>query len=101
LTERVQFSRRARKDIERLSSSTRSRVRAALGGLVEIPPRSNVDIRPLTGRSPWPRLRIGDVRVILRQLTRSETNLLGVEPPGYLVGRVVDRRDLDDAVRPL
>ncbi len=90
-----------RKDIERLSSSTRSRVRAALDGLVEIPPWSNLDIRPLTGRSPWLGLRIGDVRVILRQLTRRETSLLGVDYPGYLVGRVVDRRDLDDAVRPL
>jgi len=101
LTERVQLSRRARKDIERLSSSTRSRVRVAIGGLVETPPRSNLDIRQLTGRSPWLRLRVGDVRVILRQLTRTETSLLGMDSPGYLVSPVVDRRDLDDALRPL
>ena len=88
MTERVQFSRRARKDIERLSSS-------------ETPLRSHLDIRPLTGRSPWLRLRVGDVRVILRQLTRTEMSLLGIESPGYLVSRVVDRRDLDDALRPL
>ena len=101
MTERVQFSWRARKDIERLSSSTRSRVQAALGGLVELPPRSNLDIRPLTGRSPWLRLRIGNVRVILRPLTQSEAGLLRVESPGYLVERVIDRRDVDDALRPL
>ena len=101
MTERVQFSRRARKDIERLSSPTRARVRAALGGLVEVPPRSNLDIRPLIGRTPWLRLRIGNVRVILRPLARSEASRLGVEPPGYLVERVIDRRDLDDALRPL
>jgi len=28
-------------------------------------------------------------------------SLLGIESPGYLVSRVVDRRDLDDALRPL
>ena len=66
-----------------------------------MPPRSNLDIRPLTGRSPWLRLRIGAVRVILRQLTPSETGLLGLKSPGYLVERIVDRRDLDDALRPL
>jgi len=55
----------------------------------------------LIGRTPWPRLRIGNVRVILRPLARSEATRLGVEPPGYLVERVIDRRDLDDALRPL
>ena len=101
MTERVQFSRRARKDLERLNATTRSRVRAALGGLVQTPPRSNLDIRSLTGRSPWLRLRVGNVRVILRPLTQTEASLLRVESPGYLVERVIDRRDLDDALRPL
>jgi len=27
--------------------------------------------------------------------------LLGLKSPGYLVERIVDRRDLDDALRPL
>jgi len=76
-------------------------LRSALGGLVQIPPRSNLDIRPLTGRNPWLRLRIGNIRVIFRPLTQSEASLLGVKHPSYLVERVIDRRDLDDALRPL
>jgi len=39
--------------------------------------------------------------VIFRPLTQSEASLLGVKHPSYLVERVIDRRDLDDALRPL
>jgi mRNA-degrading endonuclease RelE of RelBE toxin-antitoxin system len=101
LTERVQFSKRATKDIERFDRGVRDRIRAALAGLVGSPMRPNLDIRPLAGRSPWLRLRGGSTRVILRQLSLAELRALGRKPPAYLVERIIDRRDLDDAVRPL
>ena len=83
MIERVQFSKRASKDMERFDRRTRERVSKALKGLVTVPPRSNLDVRPLMGHAPWLRLRVGEKRVILRLIDAV-----------YLVGRVIDRRDL-------
>ena len=97
MTERVQFSKRANKDIGRIDTTTRERVRKAVTGLVELPPRPNLDVRPLVGHAPWLRLRIGDVRVILRPLSSDERRQVNVDAPAYLVERVIDRRDLERA----
>ncbi len=50
----------------------------------------NLDIRPLEGRPPWLRMRIGDWRVLFR-------------PAGerLWVERIVNRRDLLQATRTL
>ncbi|TMG52621.1 MAG: hypothetical protein E6H84_13765 [Chloroflexi bacterium] len=80
---------------------TRERIRTALLGLVERPPRSNLDIRPVEGRAPWRRLRVGEMGVIFRELALVERRALRLGSPAYLVARIVDRRDLDEAVRPL
>jgi mRNA-degrading endonuclease RelE of RelBE toxin-antitoxin system len=101
LKERVQFSKRASRDIARFDRASRQRVRAALGGLVAVPPKPNLDVRPLVGRAPWLRLRVGSVRVILRQLSAAEVKAHALEAPAYLVARIIDRRDLEEAVRPL
>ena len=101
MSERVRFSKRASKDILRIDRSTRARVRTALLGLMERPQHPNLDVRPLSGRSPWMRLRVGNVRVILRKLSASETRSLDLEAPAYLIARIVDRRDLEEAVKPL
>ena len=101
MTERVQLSKRATKDIGRMNPPDRNRMRNALSGLLESPPRRNLDVRPLVGREPWLRLRVGEFRVILRPLRRHEVRSLGVPSRSDLVERIVDRRDLDRALKPL
>jgi mRNA-degrading endonuclease RelE of RelBE toxin-antitoxin system len=100
LTDNVQFSKRGARDIERLSQPQRTRVRKVLDGLSQ-DPAANLDVRPLVGHGPWLRLRIGTLRVIFRRLTLEESRPRGIRGHGYLVERVIDRRDLDEAVRPL
>jgi mRNA-degrading endonuclease RelE of RelBE toxin-antitoxin system len=100
LTDNVQFSKRGAHDIERLSQPQRTRVRKVLDGLSQ-DPAVNLDVRPLVGHEPWLRLRIGTLRVIFRRLTLEESRPRGIRGHGYLVERVIDRRDLDEAVRPL
>jgi hypothetical protein len=57
---------------------------------------ANLDIVPISGRPPWMRLRDGDWRVLFRRVNPDEH-----PDGGNLVARVVNRRDLDDAVRQL
>jgi hypothetical protein len=51
-----------------------------------------LDIVPLVGKPPWRRLRIGTYRVLFMPLNASKGR-----PVEYLVGRIVHRRDLEDA----
>ena len=53
---------------------------------------ANLDIKALTGRPPWLRMRVGDWRVIYRPADPG---------PGWYVARVVNRRDLDATVKQL
>jgi mRNA-degrading endonuclease RelE of RelBE toxin-antitoxin system len=53
---------------------------------------ANLDIKALTGRSPWLRVRVGDWRVIYRPADPG---------PGWYVARVVNRRDFDATVKQL
>ena len=98
---RLQFSKRAVKDIGRLDKRVADRMRKTLLALVADRPRSNLDVRPLVGRAPWVRLGVGEFRVVLRPLTPQEVASLSIEGPGYLVERVVNRRDLTAVVREL
>ena len=73
---------------------------AALDRLAE--GAESLDIKALQGAAPWLRLRVGDFRVLCRSLTAEELHaLLGSPGAGFLVGRVVDRRDLDRAIESL
>jgi mRNA-degrading endonuclease RelE of RelBE toxin-antitoxin system len=101
LTDSVQFSKRGARDIERLPKPLRIRVRKVLDALSQDPAPTNLDVRPLVGHEPWLRLRIGTLRVIFRRLTIEESRPLRIRGHGYLVERVIDRRYLDEAVRPL
>ena len=76
--------------MERIDRKSRERIRRALEGLVVVRPRRNLDVRPLTGHASWLRLRVGNTRVIFRPIEVV-----------YLVERVIDRRDLDEALRAL
>lgn len=52
---------------------------------------ANLDIKPLTGASPWRRLRIGDYRILYWEPS----------PERYEVRRIIHRRDLESSVADL
>jgi hypothetical protein len=76
----------------------RGRIRTALDDLSA--GAANLDVKALRGSSPWLRLRVGDWRLIYRPLTTEEAASFGCSA-GFLIARVVNRRDLERAVRKL
>lgn len=54
--------------------------------------------------APWLRLRAGNFRILFRRLTRAELDMLVLRrgaldgETGFLVGRIVDRSELERAV---
>jgi hypothetical protein len=67
---------------------------------------SGLDIVALQGRPPWRRLRTGDWRIIFRPLTSAELKSLprkgrGLPQRAYLVARIVNKRDVERAIRRL
>jgi mRNA-degrading endonuclease RelE of RelBE toxin-antitoxin system len=99
LRARVSLSRRAEKDWKRIDAETRRRVMDQLDELAA-DPSGRVDARPLVGAGPWQRMRVGSWRVILRALVPNELRDFP-EDRGFLVERVIRRRDLDHAVKAL
>jgi mRNA-degrading endonuclease RelE of RelBE toxin-antitoxin system len=94
---RVVLSRRAERDLRRIGSrEPLARVRAAFVALESGVP--DIDRRPLVGHAPWHRLRVGDYRVLYRPVAVDETVDGDI---GWLVARVVHRRDLVRAVASL
>lgn len=47
----------------------------------------NLDVKPLKASGPWARLRVGEYRILHRPIEG-----------GWLVERIVDRRDLERAI---
>jgi mRNA-degrading endonuclease RelE of RelBE toxin-antitoxin system len=105
----VEIDPTAKRDLRRMGPGPeRTRVIAALQAALEpVPPPDNADIVPLAGAAPWMRFRVGDWRVIYRPLTHEELARLKDThgtldgPEGYLVQRIVHRRDLTRAVASL
>ncbi len=93
---RIELAQRAVRDMRKMDGPERRRIRAALRELVE--DAANLDVKALAGRAPWLRLRVGDWRVLYRPLSEREAARGG---PGWLVARVVNRRELQRAVRSL
>jgi mRNA-degrading endonuclease RelE of RelBE toxin-antitoxin system len=90
---RVVLAERARRDLRRIQSQQqREAIAGALEGLRAGAP--NLDVRSLRGRSPWLRIRAGDFRILYRPLTAEEGD-------GYLVARIINRRNLEDTLRRL
>jgi hypothetical protein len=66
------------------------------------PQPANLDVKQLAGRAPWLRLRQGDYRVIYRPMTPNELRARrAVEKRGFLIERVIDRKDLKRATATL
>lgn len=99
----VELSRRAQRDLRVLPDRDRSRiVRALREGLASDPLPRNLDVVALQGRAPSLRLRSGDWRVLLRPLNAPElADVAGTATRGFLVARIVNRRDLERAVATL
>jgi mRNA-degrading endonuclease RelE of RelBE toxin-antitoxin system len=99
----VELSRRAQRDLRVLRVRDRSRiVRALQVDLAADPLPRNLDVVALQSRAPWLRLRSGDWRVLLRPLSAAELDdVAGTAARGFLVARIVNRRDLERAVATL
>ena len=99
----IELSRRAQRDLRVLPNRHRSRIVQALReGLAADPLPRNLDLVALQGRAPWLRLRSGDWRVLLRPLSAAElVEVAGTAARGFLVARIVNRRDLERAVATL
>lgn len=94
---RIVLSRRAERDLRRIGrGEALVRVREALEALAVEEP--NLDVKLLAGSPPWHRLRVGDYRILYRSVEPDEA--VGSDA-GFLVARVVHRRDLERAVSTL
>ncbi len=100
---RVELSKRAMRDLRRIDHGPRKRLFDLLEReLAAEPQPPNLDVKALVGRSPWLRVRRGEYRVVYRPLTVSELRALrAAEAAGFLVERIVDRRDLEKAAATL
>jgi mRNA-degrading endonuclease RelE of RelBE toxin-antitoxin system len=100
---RVELSKRALRDLRRIDQTSRKRLLDLLeNDLAAEPQPANLDIKHLTGRAPWLRLRRGEYRALYRPLTDTELQTIGAnEQAGFLVERVVGRRDLERAASTL
>jgi mRNA-degrading endonuclease RelE of RelBE toxin-antitoxin system len=100
---RVELSKRALRDLRRIDHKRRKRLLALLeDDLAAEPQPPNLDIKALAGRAPWLRLRRGEHRILYRPLTQAELQTLNAdEQAGYLIERIIDRRDLEHAAASL
>lgn len=102
----VEVASQAAKDLAKLDKPAREKVADVLRRhLTANPHPDNLDVKVLKGATPWLRLRVGDHRIVYRPLTPAELAPLVAPIPtnarprsGYLVERIVNRRDLDKAV---
>ena len=100
----VELAPRAVRDLRKLKDARARRdVARCLQDELSADPRpANLDIKVLGGNEPWLRARCGEFRVLFRALTRDELKGIGAkQPTGHLVARIIDRAELDRAVRSL
>lgn len=100
----VALSTRAARDLRGLAPTARDQVIADMReNLAANPPPDNANVKALQGAAPWLRLRSGDVRVLYRPMTNKELKAAAVESGrrGFLVARVINRRELSKAIRSL
>lgn len=105
----IELTSRAVKDLRALDRPARTQLATALEhGLAARPAPENLEVKALRGAAPWLRLRVGHYRVLYRPLRATEiaplvAHIDASDRPteGYLVERIVNRRDLDRAVASL
>lgn len=79
------------------------RLLQVLDALEDDPWPDNLDVTKLVAHRPWMRVRDGNFRLFLRPLTEDELTTLSVELPeiGYLVARIVDKKDAPRVLKAL
>lgn len=99
----VELSKRAKRDLRKLQQAARDEILRVLEQeLAADPQPENLAIKALAGHSPWLRLRRGSYRVLYRPMTDEELTSRGAgEVTGFLVERIVHRKDLERAARGL
>jgi mRNA-degrading endonuclease RelE of RelBE toxin-antitoxin system len=81
----IKLAPRAIRDLKGLDPQTRKRVQRAFQALEA--DGASLDVKPVAGHAPWRCLRVGEHRVLYRELADEAD-------ARYLVARVIDRRDL-------
>jgi len=98
---RIELSHRAERDLREIAKASKKdfhRIEdrlAALSASLSGEDPHTLDIVTLQGRKPWLRLRVGNWRVLFRPIEGEDVTR------GFLVARVINRRDLHDAARTL
>lgn len=93
---RVDLSSSAQKDLSKLLKTPIGAgiKRVVMEDLAAEPWPENLDVASLEGIGSWLRVRAGEFRIVLRPLNAAECKARSVAK-GYLVDRVVNRRDLE------
>jgi hypothetical protein len=86
-----------------LPEKVAKRLLRLLDTLEDDPWPDNLDVTALAAHRPWMRVRDGNYRLFIRPLTDTELSTLDVELPdtGYLVARVIDKKDAVRVVKGL
>lgn len=96
----LEFTEQALVDWKRLDVERREQIARVLESMRAESPPENLDTKALKGARPWKRLRVGSHRVIFRAMVAAELRRFGTTR-GFLVSRVIDRRDLERATQGL
>ncbi len=93
---RVDLSSAARKDLRKVLKTPAGAAikRVIVQDLTAEPWPENLDVAALAGIGSWVRVRAGEFRIVLRPLNTAECKARSVAK-GFLVDRVVNRRDLE------
>jgi mRNA-degrading endonuclease RelE of RelBE toxin-antitoxin system len=93
---RVDLSSAAQKDLRKILRSPGGLAvkRVILDDLAAEPWPRNLDVASLEAMGSWLRVRAGEFRIVLRPLSPAECKARAVAK-GYLVDRVVNRRELE------
>jgi hypothetical protein len=84
-------------------ANVEKRLRRTLDALEDESWPDNLDVTAMVNHRPFLRVRDGNYRLYIRPLTDDELATLGIELPetGYLVGRIIDKKDATRALRGL
>ena len=112
----LEFASKARRDLRKLAKRHREDAESIRDALEELRRgATNLDVKAVQGHPPWRRLRVGDWRVLYREMSAEEIadvcrvrqadlrSQLGKhqavpeDGTGWLVARIVNRSDLDRA----
>jgi mRNA-degrading endonuclease RelE of RelBE toxin-antitoxin system len=107
-THHVELSSKASRDLRDLKNRKQlERIKRGLAALAEKPTPGNLDIKPVTDRAPYLRMRVGEWRILYRPLTEREIQILVLRrgstttTTGFLVARIINRKDLERAIATL